>query len=414
MTLTVTDDDGATGTVSHDVTVAAEPANQAPTAAFTSSSNFLVAGFVGSGSDVDGSIAGYDWDFGDSTAHGSGATPSHTYAAAGTYTVTLTVTDDDGATGTVSHDVTVQAQQVFAADAFGRTVTNGLGVADVGGSWTNSNPAANFAVGNGSASMNVATAGAAASGYLNTVSATNVDAVVDVSYDKAATGGGFYTSLITRRIGTSDYRVKLRVNPTSTQLYLARTVNGTETVLASGVGARDVRTGQRDSRPPADRRHRHDDPPGEGVVHQLDRAGGVDAHGDGYHGEPAKPWRGRYLYLRVWISDERSGEDLPRQPLGRCFVTRHHSGATVRRDSRRIWRVSALVGVALLGLSACGDDDDTESGGAAASTSIAAGSATAPPTAPGTGPRQPGAIGDETTATSTERIDRSSVTADNG
>ena len=67
-----------------------------------------MAGFDGSGStDADGTIAGYAWNFGDGSAHGTGATPSHTYAAAGTYTVTLTVTDDDGATDTVSHDVTV-------------------------------------------------------------------------------------------------------------------------------------------------------------------------------------------------------------------------------------------------------------------------------------------------------------------
>ena len=67
-------------------------------AAFTSSVNNLQASFDGSGSqDPDGSIASYVWDFGDGTPDGSGATPSHTYAAAGTYTVTLTVTDNKGA-----------------------------------------------------------------------------------------------------------------------------------------------------------------------------------------------------------------------------------------------------------------------------------------------------------------------------
>ena len=38
---------------------------------------------------------------------GSGATAIHTYAAAGTYTVSLTVTDDLGATGTTARAVTV-------------------------------------------------------------------------------------------------------------------------------------------------------------------------------------------------------------------------------------------------------------------------------------------------------------------
>jgi PKD repeat protein len=54
--------------------------------------------FDGSGSvDPDGTIVSYDWDFGDGNA-GSGVSPTHTYAAGGIYTVTVTVTDDGGAT----------------------------------------------------------------------------------------------------------------------------------------------------------------------------------------------------------------------------------------------------------------------------------------------------------------------------
>ena len=51
---------------------------------------------------MDGPIAGYAWNFGDSST-GTGATPSHTYAASGTYTVSLTVTDSEGGTNTTSH-----------------------------------------------------------------------------------------------------------------------------------------------------------------------------------------------------------------------------------------------------------------------------------------------------------------------
>ncbi|MDH3610982.1 MAG: PKD domain-containing protein, partial [Nitrosopumilus sp.] len=54
--------------------------------------------FDGSGStDSDGTIVSYDWNFGDGNT-GTGVSPSHTYAASGTYSVSLTVTDDDGAT----------------------------------------------------------------------------------------------------------------------------------------------------------------------------------------------------------------------------------------------------------------------------------------------------------------------------
>ena len=48
-------------------------------------------------SDPDGSIASFDWTFGDGTSAMNGAaTPSHQYAAAGTYTASLSVTDNEG------------------------------------------------------------------------------------------------------------------------------------------------------------------------------------------------------------------------------------------------------------------------------------------------------------------------------
>ncbi|QHT54781.1 PKD domain-containing protein [Cellulomonas sp. H30R-01] len=83
--------------------------NQPPVGAFTSTPTDLAVAFDATGStDSDGTVAGYAWTFGDG-ATGTGATPSHTYAAGGTYTVTLTVTDDKGATAQVVHDVTVVA-----------------------------------------------------------------------------------------------------------------------------------------------------------------------------------------------------------------------------------------------------------------------------------------------------------------
>src|SRR5438094_417283 len=62
--------------------------------------------FRGSGSDQDGTVTSYTWDFGDG-ASAAGATPSHAYATAGTYTAKLTVTDDRGALGSDSALVTV-------------------------------------------------------------------------------------------------------------------------------------------------------------------------------------------------------------------------------------------------------------------------------------------------------------------
>ncbi|MCD6584607.1 MAG: PKD domain-containing protein, partial [Desulfobacteraceae bacterium] len=57
--------------------------------------------------DTDGTIVKYAWDFGDGSIGETGDQPSHTYASAGTYTVTLTVTDDDEATGMDTCSVTI-------------------------------------------------------------------------------------------------------------------------------------------------------------------------------------------------------------------------------------------------------------------------------------------------------------------
>lgn len=83
-----------------------------PTAAFINSPSPSVAGqplsFDGSGSsDTDGSITAYRWSFGDG-AIATGSNLTHVYAKAGTYTVTLTVTDDYGLTNSAATAVTVR------------------------------------------------------------------------------------------------------------------------------------------------------------------------------------------------------------------------------------------------------------------------------------------------------------------
>ena len=67
----------------------------------------VVVNFSSAGStDPDGSIVSYAWNFGDGGSSSS-ANPDHTYTAAGTYPVTLTVTDNDGASGTDSSTTVV-------------------------------------------------------------------------------------------------------------------------------------------------------------------------------------------------------------------------------------------------------------------------------------------------------------------
>ena len=62
-----------------------------------------------------GSACGFAWSFGDSSS-GSGETVTHAYSAAGSYVVTLTVTDGGGASATTSRTVTVQALARPTAD----------------------------------------------------------------------------------------------------------------------------------------------------------------------------------------------------------------------------------------------------------------------------------------------------------
>jgi PKD repeat protein len=109
VTLTVTDSAGESGSVSHPVVVDDRP----PIAVFDPSSGTFLAGspvqFDGTpSSDPDGTITGYSWNFGDGGTS-TAAQPSHKYLSVGTFTVSLTVTDNLGNTGTVSHQITVIA-----------------------------------------------------------------------------------------------------------------------------------------------------------------------------------------------------------------------------------------------------------------------------------------------------------------
>ena len=117
--LTVTDNNGATASNSISITVRAPAPNRRPVARASATPKTgaapLEVAFSSSGSrDPDGTINSYAWSFGDG-ATSTEPNPSHTYAVAGTYTATLTVTDNNGAT-TAARSLKITAYMASVKD----------------------------------------------------------------------------------------------------------------------------------------------------------------------------------------------------------------------------------------------------------------------------------------------------------
>jgi PKD repeat protein len=94
--------------------------NSAPTADFEATANGLDVAFSDLSIDLDGSIVGHNWDFGDGSAASTEPNPQHTYPAPGSYTVLLQVTDDDAASSSFAKIVRINRAPV--------ALTNGGGI----------------------------------------------------------------------------------------------------------------------------------------------------------------------------------------------------------------------------------------------------------------------------------------------
>jgi PKD repeat protein len=148
------DQDQATATIA--VSEAPASGNAKPAASFTTTPStgdapLAVSFNASASSDSDGSIASYAWVFGDGGSS-SGVAANHTYNTAGTYTVRLTVTDDNGATDDATQQIEVAAILVpedlyvdanSGSDTAGdgatgnpfKTITKALTVADRHSGW---------------------------------------------------------------------------------------------------------------------------------------------------------------------------------------------------------------------------------------------------------------------------------------
>ena len=96
--------------------------NQPPTASFTFSPKYPFVSqeitFDASNStDPDGTIVKYEWNFGDGNT-ATGMIVTHSYSSAGSYDVTLTVTDDDGATDEETKSINISLKIVYVDDDF--------------------------------------------------------------------------------------------------------------------------------------------------------------------------------------------------------------------------------------------------------------------------------------------------------
>ncbi len=110
ISLTVTDDDGATSTYQTWIFIGQAAPNQAPSVWYsydplTPTANESIT-FEADASDIDGYIDSYQWSFGDGGT-ATGRTPTHTFAEPGDYEVTVNVTDNGSAVGTYTSTVSV-------------------------------------------------------------------------------------------------------------------------------------------------------------------------------------------------------------------------------------------------------------------------------------------------------------------
>ena len=208
-TLTVTDDDGATGSGTYDVTIN-NLANQPPTVTDITGNAAINEGasgtLTGTATDGDGTVSSYSWSVNNTSAvtiaTGNAAILQYMALQVDSDTAvafTLTVTDDDGATGSGTYDVTINNlanQPPTVTDITGNAAINEGASGTLTGTATDGDGTVSsysWSVNNTSA-VTIATGNAAILQYmaLQVDSDTAVAFTLTVTDDDGATGSGTY------------------------------------------------------------------------------------------------------------------------------------------------------------------------------------------------------------------------------
>jgi PKD repeat protein len=111
VTLQVTDEYGQTDNQTQSITINEPPIadfSYAPTAPSTGDN----IQFTDASTDSDGTVTSWSWDFGDGTAGSIGKNPTHQYQKAGTYNVTLQITDNNGASDLKTISVSIKEKGI--------------------------------------------------------------------------------------------------------------------------------------------------------------------------------------------------------------------------------------------------------------------------------------------------------------
>ena len=199
--LTVTDDNGFSDETTLQIVVEAS----APQAQFnfnistgSGSAPLTVTFDASDASDSDGEITTYAWEFGDGNT-GSGVNVTHDYSDAGTYSVRLTVIDDDGLSDSSSQEITVQDSTSTTYSISGTVTSATYAISDSDVNDTNTTPVSNDSFDDAQA----ITAPVTVSGYVNVTSDPDDYFLVTL------TQGAVITLLMTEKLQQADLNLYL-------------------------------------------------------------------------------------------------------------------------------------------------------------------------------------------------------------